>query len=184
MLDKIRAYYADPEKFALTTAVEEIRLRLQVVMQLRLKYWSKQKIVTFLEENYSIKTAQAYNDIRNSEILFGDIEETSRKAKQNILYHFAFQFLQKAREKGDLKAEGKALDLMSKFGGLDQEDNMEFNPDKFEAVIPKLSVNKKALEVFIQMAMKGAVNLNDFDATDIIYEDVNDPEDGSSEEEI
>src|SRR5690606_30361636 len=127
-LDKIRAYYADPKKYELSPTLEAVRERLQHVMQLRLNYWSKQKIVTYLKDHYDIEQAQAYADIRNSELLYGEINETSRKAKQAILYDFSFQFLQRARERGDLKAEAKALELLSKFGGLDEEDNLEFNP--------------------------------------------------------
>jgi len=184
-LDKIRAYYADPKKYELSPTLEAVRERLQHVMQLRLNYWSKQKIVTYLKDHYDIEQAQAYADIRNSELLYGEINETSRKAKQAILYDFSFQFLQRARERGDLKAEAKALELLSKFGGLDEEDNLEFNPEKFEAVTPKLSISNKAMAKFMEMAMKGVVNLNDFNATDIDFEDVTNDEntnvDGISE---
>lgn len=184
-LDKIRAYYADPIKYELTATLEAVRKRLQDVMQLRLNYWSKQKIVTYLKDHYDIEQAQAYADIRNSELLYGEINETSRKAKMSVLYEFSFQFLQRARERADLKAEAKALELLSKFGGLDEEDNLEFNPEKFEAVTPKISVNKKAYEMFMKMASNGVVDLNDFNATDIDFEEVNDTEeneeDGSRE---
>lgn len=184
-LDKIRAYYADPKKYELSPTLEAVRERLQHVMQLRLNYWSKQKIVTYLKNHYDIEQAQAYADIRNSELLYGEINETSRKAKQAILYDFSFQFLQRARERGDLKAEAKALELLSKFGGLDEEDNLEFNPEKFEAVTPKLSISNKAMAKFMEMTQKGVVNLNDFNATDIDFEDVTNDEntniDGISE---
>ena len=180
-LDKIRAYYANPEKYELSPTLEAVRERLQHVMHLRLNYWSKQKIVTFLRDKYGIEQAQAYNDIRNCELLYGEINETSRKAKQSILYEYAFQFLQKAREKNDLKAEAKALELMSKFGGLDEEDNLEFNPEKFEAVAPKLSVSKKTLELFQQLIVKGVVNLNDFNATEIDFEDVEEEQEEDDE---
>lgn len=184
-LDKIRAYYADPVKYELSPILEAVRERLQHVMQLRLNYWSKQKIVTYLKKHYGIEQAQAYIDIRNSELLYGEINETSKKAKQSILYDFSFQFLQRARERGDLKAEAKALELLSKFGGLDEEDNLEFNPEKFEAVTPKISVNKKVIEMFLKMAGQGSVDLNDFNATEIDFEEVNDTEnkeeDGSRE---
>lgn len=184
-LDKIRAYYADPVKFELSATLEAVRERLQHVMQLRLNYWSKQKIVTYLKDHYGIEQAQAYIDIRNSELLYGEINETSRKAKQSVLYEFSFQFLQRARERADLKAEAKALELLSKFGGLDEEDNLEFNPEKFEAVTPKISINKKAYELFMKMASQGSVDLNDFNATEIDFEEVNDQkeneEDGSRE---
>lgn len=173
-LDRIRAYYADPSKYGLSEIHEAIRVRLQHVMQLRMNYWSKQKIVTYLKDHYGVEQAQAYVDIRNSELLYGEINESSRKAKQSLLYDFSFQFLQRAREKNDLKAEAKALELLSKFGGLDDEENLEFNPEKFEAVAPKLSVSKKTLELFQQMIVKGVVNLNDFNATEIDFEDVED----------
>jgi len=183
LLDKIRAYYANPEKYELSPTLEAIRERLQHVMQLRLNYWSKQKIVHYLKEHYGVEQAQASNDIRNCELLYGEINETSRKAKQSILYEYAFQFLQKAREKNDLKAEAKALELMSKFGGLDEEDNLEFNPEKFEAVTPKISVNKKVIEMFLKMSQGGLVDLNNFNATEIDFEEVEDNEENSETEE-
>lgn len=182
-LDKIRAYYADPEKYPLSVTLEAVRERLQHVMQLRLNYWSKQKIVTYLKDHYNIEQAQAYADIRNSELLYGEINETSRKAKMAILYEFSFQFLQRARERGDMKAEAKALELLSKFGGLDEEDNLEFNPEKFEAVTPKISVNKKALDLFIKMATDGVVDLNSFNATEIDFEEVNEEPEEEEENE-
>lgn len=175
-LDKIRAYYADPEKYALSTTLEAVRERLQYVMQLRLNYWNKQKIVTFLKERFNVEQAQAYADIRNSELLYGEIAETSRKAKQALLYEYSFQLLQRARERGDTKAEAKAIELMSKFGGLDQEENIEFNPEKFEAVTPKLSVNSKAMAKFMELIMKGPVDLNAFNATDVDFEEVSNQE--------
>lgn len=182
-LDKIRAYYADPLKYPLSVTLETVRERLQEVMQLRLNYWSKQKIVTYLKDHHGIEQAQAYADIRNSELLYGDINETNRKAKQAVLYEFAFQFLQRARERVDLKAEAKALELLSKFGGLDEEDNLEFNPEKFEAVTPKISVNKKALDLFIKMATDGVVDLNSFNATEIDFEEVTDEQTEEEEED-
>ncbi|KAA5532804.1 hypothetical protein [Paenimyroides baculatum] len=175
-LDKLRAYYADPEKYPLSPTLEAVRERLQYVMQLRLNYWNKQKIVTFLKEKFDIEQAQAYSDIRNSELLYGEINETSRKAKQALLYEYSFQLLQRARERGDTKVEAKAIELMSKFGGLDQEENLEFNPEKFEAVTPKLSVNNKAMAKFMEMIVKGVVDLNDFNATDVDFEEVNNEE--------
>lgn len=175
-LDKIRAYYADPVKYPLSPTLEAVRERLQYVMQLRLNYWNKQKIVTFLKEKFDVEQAQAYADIRNSELLYGEINETSRKAKQALLYEFSFQALQRARERGDGKTETKAIELMSKFGGLDQEENLEFNPEKFEAVTPKLSVNNKAMAKFMEMIVKGVVDLNDFNATDVDFEEVNNEE--------
>lgn len=171
-LDKIRAYYADPLKYPLSETLEAVRERLQHVMQLRLNYWNKQKIITYLKDHYGIEQAQAYNDIRNSELLFGEINETSRKAKQALLYEFSLQFLQRARERNDMKAEAKALDLLGKYSGVNDEENPEFNSDKWDAYIPKLNVPKKALDLFMKMAMEGNLNMNNFSVRDIPYEEV------------
>ena len=182
-LDKIRAYYADPVKYPLSTTLEAVRERLQHVMQLRLSYWNKQKIVTYLKEHYDIEQAQAYSDIRNSEILYGEMTETNRKAKQALLYEYSFQLLQRARERGDTKVEAKAIELMSKFGGLDQEENPEFNAGKWDAYVPKLNVPKKAMDLFMELAMKGNLNMNDFSVRDITYEEVKDAETETEETE-
>lgn len=179
-MDKIRAYYSNPEKHPLSPTVDEVRLRLTEVITLKQHYWSNQKIVKKWAIDYGLSQAQAYIDIRNSELLFGEIMKTTRQSKQAMLYEYSFQLLQRAREKGDVKAEAKALDLMGKYSGIADEELMEFNPEKFENVEVSISMTKQMQELFKKLAEGGSVDFNGVDVTDIEFEDLN-PKDGSTE---
>lgn len=179
-MDKIRAYYSNPEKHPLSPTVDEVRLRLTEVMTLKQNYWSNQKIVKKWAIDYGLSQAQAYIDIRNSELLFGEIMKTTRQSKQAMLYEYSFQLLQRAREKGDVKAEAKALDLMGKYSGIADEELMEFNPEKFENVEVSISMTKQMQELFKKLAEGGSVDFNSVDVTDIEFEELN-PRDGSTE---
>jgi len=179
-MDKIRAYYSNPEKHPLSPTVDEVRLRLTEIITLKQNYWSNQKIVKKWAIDYGLSQAQAYIDIRNSELLFGEIMKTTRQSKQAMLYEYSFQLLQRAREKGDVKAEAKALALMGKYSGIADEELMEFNPEKFENVEVSISMTKQMQELFKKLAEGGSVDFNGVDVTDIEFEDLN-PKDGSTE---
>lgn len=171
-MDKIRAYYSNPEKHPLSPTVDEVRMRLTEVITLKQTYWSNQKIVKKWAIDYGLSQAQAYIDIRNSELLFGEIMKTNRQSKQAMLYEYSFQLLQRAREKGDVKAEAKALDLMGKYSGIADEELMEFNPEKFENVEVSIAMPKEMQDILFQMALKGNVDFNDLNVVDIEFEEI------------
>lgn len=169
--DKIQAFYIDPEKYPLTDKVEEIRLRWVTVINLLQKAYSKVKIANMLEKQYGISQAQAYIDIRNSENTFGNVMRTEKEAYKSMWLEWTKDYLKRARQKGDMKAEGKALDLLAKYGDLDA-DSLDFNPEKLENVEIQINLPKGMHELFMKFISSGVVDLNDFNATEIDYEDV------------
>ena len=171
-LEKIMTYHIDPIRYPLSPALENIKNRWSEVLSLRLSYHSPQEIVNILVDTFKISTAQAYIDLKNSEILYGNVLSSDKKGKRAILYEYAHKFYQRAMQAKDLKAQSKALELMAKFGGIDDIENMEFNPQKLENNPIQIKVPKEIQKKLIQMLGTGSVDLNTIDVTDIDYEEL------------
>lgn len=176
-MDKIKAYYSDPDKFELSDHLDEVRKRLVHAYNLKMSYFSNQQIVTAWMKDYGLSQAQAYLDIRNAQLLFGQINKLDRDAKRNVLSEHTYSLLRRARERGDLKAEAKALDLLGKYFGISEEDIAQFNPEKFENVQVAITIPKQLQDMLIAQMQGGSVDLNAFDATTIDYEEIEEEDD-------
>jgi hypothetical protein len=171
--DKIQAFYIDPEKYPLSTTLEKIRQRWIVVMTLQLKVYPKWKIANMLEKDFGLSQAQAYIDIRNAENIFGNVIKTDNEAFKTMWVEWTKDYLKRSRQSGDKKSEGKALDLLAKYGGL-SEDVLEFNSEKLEKKEITINLPKEILPYLIDLIGKGVVDLNALDVTDVKFEEVND----------
>lgn len=169
--DKIQAFYINPDLHPLSETHEAIRKRWVLVVNLLLSAFSKIKIANMLERDYGISQAQAYQDIKNAENIFGDITKTEHEAYKAMWMEWTKDFLKRSRQKGDRKSEGKALDLLAKYGDL-EKDVLEFNAEKLENKELKLVVPKAQMDVLIQMISKGVVDFNALNVTDVEFEDV------------
>jgi len=176
-LDKILAHHIDPIRFPLSQKMEEIRKRWAEVLTLRLNCYSPQQILNKLMEDHGISSAQAYLDLRNSESLYGNVMQSDKKGKQAILYEYAFKFYQKAIQMKDLKSEAKALELMAKFGGLDEMELADFNPEKLENVTIQFSIPKEYHKYLKLPLNSGVDDLNLTKPIDIDFEEINTEED-------
>ncbi len=176
-LDKILAHHIDPVRFPLSEKMEKIRKRWAEVLTLRLNCYSPQQILNKLMEDHGISSAQAYLDLRNSESLYGNVMQSDKKGKQAILYEYAFKFYQRAVQKQDLKSEAKALELMAKFGGLDEIELADFNPEKLENVTIQFSIPKEYHKYLKLPINSGVDDLNLTKPIDIEFEEVNPEED-------
>lgn len=180
-LEKIMAHHIDPVRFPLSAKLEEIRKRWAEVLTLSFNYYSPQQIVNKLQEDHGISLAQAYLDVKNSQTLYGNVMESDKKGKQAILYEYAHKFYQRAIQAKDLKAQAKALELMAKFGGLDDIDLSEFNPDKLENIPIKFSISKKYYKYLKISADQGVDDFNAKEPLDIEFEDVTETPDDDEE---
>ncbi|ALU25267.1 hypothetical protein HX071_08595 [Myroides marinus] len=176
-MDKLRAYYIDPDKHELSDHLEKLRNRYQHAYNLKMNYFSNKQIVTVWQKEYGLSQAQAYLDIRDALNLFGEVNKISKEAKRNLLFEYSTALLQRARERGDQKSEAKAIDLMGKYGDLSEDDIAQFNKEKFENVDVTISVHKDLEKALLAQLVNGSVDFNKFDATTIEYEEVKDIED-------
>jgi hypothetical protein len=170
--ESIMAYHLNPEKYKLSEKQEEIRKRWAEVLTLRLNYYSRIQVANKLIEDHGISLAQAYIDIRNSELLYGNVLKADREGTRAILFEYAHKYYQRAVQKNDLKAQGKALDLMAEFGGLKEMDNPEFNPEKLENKEIKIVMDPKLQKMLFEMVSKGVADFNSLNVTDVSFEDV------------
>lgn len=180
-LEKIMAHHIDPVRFPLSPKLEEIRKRWSEVLTLSFNYYSPQQIVNKLMEDHGVSLAQAYLDVKNAQILYGNVMESDKKGKQAILYEYAHKYYQRAIQAKDLKAQAKALELMAKFGGLDEVDLADFNPEKLENVEIKFAIPKE-LYKYLKMGEHEGVDDSNLSAPiDIEFENVEEDEEQSED---
>jgi hypothetical protein len=175
--DKILAHYINPEHFPLSETNTDILNRLNEVFALRLNHFSSQQIVNKWVKEKGISQAQAYLDIRNSEKLFGNVMKADVEGSRALFLEYVRDSLKRCIQKGDRSNEQKALKLLGEFGGLKNEDNPEFNPEKFENMEIHVNVNKDVQARLLEMLSTGSVDLNNLNVTDIDFEEIKIDED-------
>ncbi len=170
--DKIYAYYVDSEKYTLTEKQQQIRERWLSAWTLRLQFHSKTQAVEVLCDKFGYTRAQGFRDLQNAERLFGNVLKTQREGTLAILYEYSHKFFQMAIKAKDLKAMGKALELMGKYGDLDNGNDIDFNPEKLENKPVKFTIDKRVADAIIKKLAKGTLDFNDLDIEDIPHEEV------------
>jgi hypothetical protein len=170
--DKIKAFYLDPENYPLSPTLEEIRKRWVMVRSMALNAYSKFEIVQVLVQDCGISEAQAYNDIRNSENIFGSISETEEKAFRAMWIEWAKDYLKRSRQRQDRKSEGKALDLLARYGVRDE--NPDFNPEKLIHKQIVFNIPKAQLEMLKKLNSGGVVDFNSIPTQETDFIDVSD----------
>jgi hypothetical protein len=175
-LEKIMAHHIDPIRFPLSPKLEIIRKRWSEVLTLSFNYYSPQQIVNKLMEDHDISLAQAYLDVKNAQSLYGNVMESDKKGKQAILYEYSHKYYQRAIQAKDLKAQAKALELMAKFGGLDEVDLADFNPEKLENIEIKFAIPKQLYQYLKLPDNQGVDDFNLSEPIDIEYENITEDE--------
>lgn len=174
--DKILAHYINPEHFPLSETNTDLLNRYNEVFALRLNHFSSQQIITKWKAK-GLSQAQAYLDIRNSEKLFGSLLKADAEGSRAIWLEYTRDYLKRCKQKGDLANEGKALKMLADYGGLANEDNPNYNPEKFENMEIHVNVDKQVQAKLLEMLSGGSVDLNNLNVTDIDFEELKTDED-------
>jgi hypothetical protein len=169
--DKIYAYYRDPSKYPLTSKQTELKDRWLAAFALRQNFHSREQACNVLMEKYKISRAQAYRDLKNAERLFGNVMKADRDGTLAILYEYSHKYLLMAVKAKDLKAVGKAIELMGKYSDIDKENANNFNPEKLEDKPIKMSIPKEAVTAIVSQLATGALDFNEL-VVDTDYEEV------------
>lgn len=174
--DKILAHYINPEHFPLSETNTDLLNRYNEVFALRLNHFSSQQIITKWKAK-GLSQAQAYLDIRNSEKLFGSVLKADAEGSRAIWLEYTRDYLKRCKQKGDLANEGKALKMLADYGGLANEDNPNYNPEKFQNMEIHVNVDKQVQAKLLEMLSGGSVDLNNLNVTDIDFEELKMDED-------
>ena len=92
-------------------------------------------------------------------------------------YEYSHKFLLMAVKAKDLKAIGKALELMGKYAEVDKESAINFNPEKLENKPVKMSIGKEVSNAIVSHLLKGALDFNNL-TIDADFEEEEDNEEG------
>lgn len=171
--EKILASFLTEGSVTLTPKQEEMKNRIKTAFSLLLNFHSREQAAKVMEQQFEISTATAYRDIGNALKIYGDINKASKEGMRYIIFEYNQKLLQLATKEKNLEAMGRALDRMIKLAELDKEENL-VNLEKLANMDITISIGKKAEKAIVEANNKGVVNLNDFQAEDIDYEDLGD----------
>jgi hypothetical protein len=170
VFDKLWANMINPEKNPLSPTYEEIKERWKTVFTLRLNHFSKAQIRTQLMETYGISDSQAHKDVANAEHFYGNALRADIEGSRVIYTEWAEGFFRRALKLGDLKMQAKALDILTKMVGRDEE--IQFNPEKFETSESVLVMSPEVENILLKQLQKGTIDFNSFDPEDAEFVEV------------
>mgnify|MGYP000162120534 CR=1 FL=1 len=164
--DKIYAYYKDSTKYPLTPKQTELKDRWLAAFTLRQNFHSREQAANVLMEKYEISRAQAYRDLKNAERLFGNVMKADRDGSLAILSEYSHKYLLMAVKAKDLKAQGKALELLGQAWEVDKLDNQLINPEKLTNPQIKLKFPSKLVDALVEKMTTGVADFNKLDVED------------------
>jgi len=170
--DKIKAHYINPEEYPLTETNQAILNRWNEVLVLRLERFTKTEIATKWKEEKDLSPAQAYIDIKNSELFFGDVLKANKEGAKAIWLEYAIDFLKRCVKKKDRANEAKALKMIAEYGDFKEEDNPDFNPEKLENVKIEFAIPKQYLKYLKTAQSSGVDDFNLTEPLDVDYEEI------------
>jgi hypothetical protein len=144
-MDRIRAFYAPGgENIKLTKHEDDTREIWEAAWVNMLNNkdgGTKERTVELLKRLYKRSTAQAYRDISNAEILFGDVRKNHKEAIRYIVTEWAKEMFIDAKEKKDMDGMARALREINRANLLYKEDIDLPDPDKIQPPIQVLQIN-------------------------------------------
>lgn len=176
MFQRIKASYIDDD-FELRPEEVEKRNVWEKIYALRMdnKYSRHQTLKKIMHE-WKVPRATAYRDYAFSMTIFGDVDQLDKAIERLVLAERYQDVSERARKKGNLEAEIKALQAYEKILGIDKDES-QADLLKYKSVDITLRISpkqKKAVDRFFNI---GVADFNEFQAEDIEYEELTDEED-------
>lgn len=111
-------YYLTNKQVNLSKKEEEIRQRWEFSWMMDCSLLSKFKIAKRLMKKFDISRSQAFEDVKNSRLLFSDPTQQNKAAKIAIMSHVLERTITKAIARDDYKAAEKLILRYDKINGL------------------------------------------------------------------
>ncbi len=144
-MDRIRAYYAPGgEKIKLTKHEDDTRIIWEAAWNYLLNNkegGTKERAVEMLKKVHRRSQAQAYRDIANAEMLFGDIRKNHKEAIRYIVTEWAKEMFIQAKKESDIEGMARALREINRANLLYKEDIDLPDPEKIQPPIQVLQIN-------------------------------------------
>lgn len=119
-LDKIRDFYFEGKP--LTPRAEEKLTRMRFANTSMLSGNSRQQTVDMICEEYKVGDSQAYEIVRDTMLVFGEIAEADKRGMRHIITERYERLYQKAEKEENLEVQEKILGQLAKLHGLHEGD--------------------------------------------------------------
>ena len=170
-IENIIASYLDEREIDLTPKELEMKTRYEAAFTMLIEEDSLIATVIKLENLYDISKATAYRTIQAAESIFGTVKKFNKDAWRFIQIERKRKLITKALTAENLELAAKLERDIDNLLQFDKEDAL-FNPKKLEALIINVTLPRSTQSALRSLMSKGVVDLNNFEAEDIPYEDV------------
>ena len=137
--DRLRLYYKD--KVELTDEEDQVRIRLEGISSFIGKNkCTDEDAVKYAMKKYGISQRQAQRDVKDQELLFGDVRSWSKAGLRYMMTQWAIEMYHKADIKNDFRGMHWALQEMTRFNMLDKEDPDLPDPSKIQPPVQLISL--------------------------------------------
>lgn len=173
--DKILAHHSNPEAFPLTKSEQEQLGRWRKIFALTMNHYTKMQIVDMMVKE-GLSQSQAYSDIRNTESLFGNVLKANKEFERAWYIADTKDFLKRCIQKGDRNNEAKARALLGKYGDMDKDDDMKFNPEKLVHQEAQFDLPEAYMKLLKDMMQGGVHDFNKMDVINVDFEEIEEDE--------
>jgi hypothetical protein len=153
LLDKIRAYYQGNVELSESYEVIRKRLHAGFIFMLDQGLVSDRKVAAYLQNTFGISETQAYRDIGNIKVVFGDVKRISKDveryfASENAkeMFRSAMDFFNTTKKIAYYKLALEQQKLHMRINNLDNEDIDLPDPDKIQPPVQMLQINFEFIE--------------------------------------
>lgn len=144
--DKITAYYFKGAKLSETQ--EGIRKRWEQGFSLVTDGRNTpSQAADILSEQHKISKSQAFKDISNAEMLFGQLNITNKEGKRAILFELTMKIYVQANQDGDLKQMNAAMSNLIKISGVDRDSASPFDASQIQPPSVIINMNPESLGI-------------------------------------
>jgi len=140
LFDRIRQHYISGKELSLED--DSIRQRWAAAFAFLLdEKGSDRECVFRLMRQFDICESQAYVDIRQARLLFGDVRRSEKEALRYMVTQWAIELYRMAQLRKDFKGMEKALERITKANNLDKEDQDLPDPSKVQPPVQLLQLS-------------------------------------------
>jgi hypothetical protein len=139
LMERLRAFYIEGRE--ISDFDKKIKERWEAAHSLILSSENDRNAAKIISKRFDITVETAYQDIRNSTNLFGDVRRASKEGLRHIVTQWATDLHRKAVASNNFKAAEKAMERITKVNNLDKEDQDIPDPSKIQPPVQLLSVN-------------------------------------------
>lgn len=168
--DRIYKFYFGKVRVELTEGETRIKDRWDMCFKLLCSMHSERKVVQLLQAKFEITISVAYNDVRNTKLLFGDTKNVDREFKRKQSEEWTLWGMKQAKKEKNLEALDKLVGKFNKINGLDVESDNEY-ADMVKKLTPTALIFTTSMD---ELKKEAASLLDKIPSVDTDYEDVSD----------